>query len=78
MDTLVKIPGTTEGKRLLTYLKSLSFVKVVGNSESFINVAELKEKVKKAEKSKSLSIEDAMQKSSTWKNKYRHRAKRIK
>ena len=71
MDTLVKIPSTTEGKKLLAYLKSLSFVKVVGDSDSYINVDELKEKVKKAEKSKSLSLEEAIQKSSTWKSKYK-------
>lgn len=71
MDTLVKIPNTTEGKKLLTYLKSLAFVKVVGDSDGFINVEELKEKVKKAEKSKPLTIDEAMQKSEGWKGKYK-------
>lgn len=71
MDTLVKISNTTEGKKLLAYLKSLAFVKVVGDSDSFINVDELKAKVKQAEKSKSLNIEEAMLKSSMWKSNYK-------
>lgn len=71
METLIKIQGTQEGKKLIAYLRSLNFVEVMGDSASFIDTNELKKKVKRAEKSKSLTLEEAMQKSEAWKGKYK-------
>ena len=63
METIVKISHSKEGKQLLNYIKSLEFVKVLGKSDDFVDVKALKQKVKTAEKSASLSFEEAVSKS---------------
>jgi hypothetical protein len=71
METIVKINHSKEGRRLLAYIKQLEFVSVMGNSDEFVNVKELKQKIKKAEKSESLTIEEAASKSEKWKSRYK-------
>ena len=71
METIVKISHSKEGKQLLSYIKSLNFVEVIGNTDDFINVKELKQKIKTAEKSSSLPMDEAMNKSEKWKSRYK-------
>lgn len=71
METVVKIKNTADGKKLLTYLKSLSYVQVLGGADEFVSVSDLKRKIKKAEKSRSLSLDEAIQQSEGWKNKFK-------
>jgi hypothetical protein len=71
METIVKISHSKEGKQLLNYIKSLEFVKVLGKSNDFVDVKALKQKVKTAEKSASLSFEEAVSKSEKWKSRYK-------
>lgn len=68
---MVKIKQSGEGKKLISYLKSLSFVEVLGDSDDFVDVKDLKKKVKKAEKSKSLSLDESIRRSAAWKSRYR-------
>ena len=71
METVVKIKDTAEGKKLIAHLQSLSYVKVLGSTENLIDVGELTAKVKRAEKSKSLTLSEAITRSSAWKSKYK-------
>jgi hypothetical protein len=71
METIIKIKDSAEGKKLIAHLQSLSYVKVLGNSTDLIDVKELKSKVKRAEKSKPLSMEEAISRSAAWKSKYK-------
>lgn len=71
METLVKIKNTAEGKSLLAFIKSLNYAHVLGDSNDYINITELKEKVKQAEKSPSVSLDKAISESEKWKIKYR-------
>jgi hypothetical protein len=69
METIVKIKNSVAGKKLIAHLKSLEYVKVLGDSDDFLDVKLLHQKVKQAEKSKSVSFEDAIRLSETWKTK---------
>ena len=71
METIIKIKNSAEGKKLIAHLQSLSYVKVLGDSSNLVDVKELKSKVKKAESSKSLTLEEAITRSAAWKSKYK-------
>jgi tRNA A37 threonylcarbamoyladenosine synthetase subunit TsaC/SUA5/YrdC len=71
METIIKIKNSAEGKKLIAHLQSLSYVKVLGDSSNLVDVKELKSKVKKAESSKSLTLEEAIARSAAWKSKYK-------
>lgn len=71
METVVKISDTADGKKLLTYLKSLNYVQVLGGVDEFISVSEIKKKIKKAEKSRSLNLDEAIRQSEGWKSKFK-------
>lgn len=71
METIIKVKDSVEGRKLIAHLQSLSYVKVLGDSTNLIDVKELKSKVKKAESSKSLTLEEAISKSAAWKSKYK-------
>jgi hypothetical protein len=70
METLIKIKDSQEGKKLIAHLKSLEYVKVMGDADGFVDVKELKQKVKNAEKSKSLTMEESIHRSEAWKTKH--------
>ncbi len=71
MDTIIKVKNSAQGKKLIAHLQSLSYVKVLGDSSKFIDANELKAKVKKAEKSGSLTFDEAVRKSEAWKRNYK-------
>ena len=71
METIIKIKDSVKGKKLIAHLKSLDYVKVLGNASNFVAADELREKVKKAEKSKALTLEEAERRSEGWKNSYK-------
>ena len=71
METIIKVKDSAEGRKLIAHLQSLSYVKVLGNSGNLIDINELKSKVKKAEKSRSLTLEEAISRSESWKGKYK-------
>lgn len=70
METIVKVKNTSEGKKLLGLLRTMKYVEVLDSSYETINVADLKARVKRAEKSKFYSLEDSMQRTVAW-NKVR-------
>ena len=67
METIVKVKNTSEGKKLLGLLKTMDYVEVLDNNYQTINVADLKARVKRAEKGKFYSVEDSMQRTAEWK-----------
>ena len=71
METMVKIENSKAGKKLLAYLKSLEYVKVIGEADNFIALTDLQKKIKAAEKSKSLTLQEAKTRSAEWKTKYK-------
>ena len=71
METIIKVKDSAEVRKLIAHLQSLSYVKVLGNSGNLIDINELKSKVKKAEKSRSLTLEEAISRSESWKGKYK-------
>ena len=71
METIIKVKDSAEGRKLIAHLQSLSYVQVLGDSANLMDVKELRNKVKKAEKSKSLTLDEAMSRSAAWKSKYK-------
>jgi hypothetical protein len=71
METIIKVKDSAEGRRLIAHLQSLSYVKVLGDSTNLVDLRELKGKIKKAESSRSLTLDEAMRRSAAWKSKYK-------
>jgi hypothetical protein len=67
METIVKIKNTSEGKKLLGLLKTMNYVEVLDSTFDTINVADLKARVKQAEKGKFYPVEVSMQRTAEWK-----------
>ncbi|MCW5908159.1 MAG: hypothetical protein KIS94_09890 [Chitinophagales bacterium] len=67
METIVKVKNTSEGKKLLGLLRTMNYVEVLDSNYETINVADLKARVKRAEKGKFYSFEDSMQRTAAWK-----------
>jgi hypothetical protein len=67
METLVKIKNTNEGKKLLGLLKTMNYVEVLNGNQQLIDVADLKARIKRAEKGKFYSVEESMQRTNRWK-----------
>ena len=68
METIVKIKNTSEGKKLLGLLKTMSYVEVLNKNQQVVNVADLKTRVARAEKGKFYSIAESMQRTNRWKS----------
>ncbi len=75
MEYILKIEDTEEAKSLIAFLRTLKFVKVKDikseKSKKSINIDEFRAIIEKSEKSTSIPIIDAMEKSSQWKNQKR-------
>ena len=71
METIVKIKDTVDGKKLLAHLRSLNYVRVLGRADDFFSLKDIKKNLKKAEKSQSLSLSEAIRQSEGWKNKFK-------
>jgi hypothetical protein len=73
METIIKVKDSTEGRKLIAHLQSLAYVKVLGDSNNLIDMNEVKNKVKKSEKSRSFTLDEAIKRSAAWKGKYKLR-----
>ncbi len=75
MEYILKIEDTKEAKSLISFLRSLKFVKVMDiksdMSQNAISVEEIRTVIEQSEKSTSIPLIDAMGKSSLWKNQKR-------
>ena len=75
MEYILKIEDTEEAKSLIAFLRTLKFVKVKDiksdKSQKSINIKEFRAIIEKSEKSTSIPLIDAMEKSSLWKTQKR-------
>ena len=75
MEYILKIEDTEEAKSLVAFLRTLKFVKVKDiksdKSQKAINAEEFRAIIEESEKSSSIPLIEAMEKSSSWKNQKR-------
>ena len=75
MEYILKIEESEEAKSLISFLRSLKFVKVMdiksAKTQKAIDIEEFRSIIKKSEKSTSIPLIEAMEKSSLWKNRKR-------
>jgi hypothetical protein len=75
MEYILKINDTKEAKSLISFLRSLKFVKLldidseIKEKEEAITLEEIKSVIHKAEDSPSIPLINAIEISSKWKNK---------
>jgi hypothetical protein len=68
METIVKVKNTTEGKKLLDLLKTMKYVEVLDKGHTVIDVSDLRNRVKRAEKGKFYSLEESMKRTAKWRD----------
>ncbi len=68
MEYLLSVKEDRRGKALINHLRSLDFVEL-NQSEPEIDVAEFKKMIKKAERSKSMTLDEVKKRVAEWAKK---------
>ena len=66
MNYTLRIKDEKKGKALIRRLKSLPFVELKRKTENDFDVEAFRRKIRKAERSKALTVSEAIEKTSGW------------